>query len=113
MGNSGPPLVPGCTLPLAPGFARGTPFLGFFPGPPGVGFPWPALAQEDPNLEECPNLLGIVKSQLVAPRHEIWTFGHFRVMVKKRDGWHPDLYDMSHEDLSTVMEMDGGNLFNQ
>lgn len=39
-------LVPGCTLPLAPGFARYTPALGFFPGPPGVGFPLPALAQE-------------------------------------------------------------------
>ena len=39
MGNPGPPLVPDSTLPLAPGFARYTPVLGFFPGPPGVGFP--------------------------------------------------------------------------
>ena len=46
MGNPGPPLVPGFPLPLAPGFARYTPVLGFFPSPPGVGFPWPALAQE-------------------------------------------------------------------
>ena len=63
MSNPGLLLAPGGLLPLAPGFARGTPFLGFSPGPPGVGFPWPALAQEDPDLEECPKLLGVVKCQ--------------------------------------------------
>ena len=41
MGCPGLFLAPGGIHPLAPGFARGTPFLGFSSGPPGVGSPGP------------------------------------------------------------------------
>jgi len=52
MGCPGLFLAPGGTLPLAPGFARYNPVLEFFPGPPGVGFPWSALAQESGRMGE-------------------------------------------------------------
>lgn len=114
MVRPGVSLVPGGTLPLAPGFARGTPFLGFFPGPPGVGFPLARSRPGGPRFGRMSEIIGGCKMS-VARRHGIWTFGHFRVMVKKARRPPPPRkhYGLSHKDLSTPMEMDGGNCFNQ
>jgi len=89
-------LAPGGILPLAPRIRAGHPLPGVFPGAARGWVPLARSRPGGPRFGRMSEFIGDCEMS-VAPQYEIWTLGHFGVMVKNVTAGTCKHYGLNHK----------------